>query len=193
MIIRKLLPALVTVAATLSVATPPVGAATPARAKSLVKELLPSAYATGAGFTRAVEKASALKSTGLKYCPDGAQEAFEDAAGQTGISAQVVACTTAKRAAALLAAVKTETAAATFAPPDQLGVSAIERDSGGWSYSIYWQRANTLELVSLTTNVPASSASSTSTTIAQPPISSAQQDVLSNAAIAQDARLKHGA
>jgi hypothetical protein len=149
---------------------------------------LTTTYAKKAGFTKVVEKATTTSKTGEKSCPNGAQEAFEDAAGQTGVVAEVVACTTSKAAAALLTGVKSGTTAATSSPPGKLGSTAIERVSGASTYAIYWRRGQLLELVGLATDVPASN-SSTSTTAPTPPINSAQQNVLSQAALAQDARL----
>jgi len=168
----------------------PAGASTPTSAKALAKDLLPASYAKHAGFTKVVEKVTTSSKTGEKSCPNGAQEAFEDAAGQKGLVSEVVACTTAKAAAVLLAGVKNATSASSIGPPKRLGPTAFERTSGGSTYTIYWQRGKTLELVGLTTDVPASTSSSTSTTIAAPPITAPQQAVLSSAASRQDAQLK---
>ena len=75
-------------------------------------------------------------------------------------------------------------------PPKRLGSSAIEHVSGPNNYEIVWQRGTIVEAVALNINVPASAGSSTSTTIAALPITSAQQEVLSSAAVKQDAQLK---
>ena len=168
----------------------PAGASTPTPAKQLANDLLPTAHAKHAGFTKVVEKVTTSSKTGEKSCPNGAQEAFEDAKGQTGLVSEVVACTTAKAAATLLAGVKSATTASRAGPPARLGSTAFERTSGGSTYTIYWQRGKTLELVGLTTDVPASSKSSTSTTAVAPPITAPQQAILSGAATAQDGRLK---
>ena len=167
------------------------GASAPASAKQLAKYLLPVNEAKKAGFTKVVEKVTTSSKTGEKSCPHGAQEAFEDASGQTGLVSEVVACTTAKAATLLLTGVKKATTASTTGPPKRLGSSAFERTSGGSTYTIYWQRGQTLALVGLTTNVPASSSStSTSTTAVAPPITAPQQAILSKAALRQDARIK---
>ena len=164
----------------------PAGASTPTSPKSLAKDLLPSSYAKKAGFTKVAAKASTTSNTGQKSCPDAAREVFETASGQTALLSEVVACTTSKAAAALLGGAPSGTSAT---PPKQLGSSAIER-SGGNNHLIYWQRGNIAEVVGLNTNVPASSSTSTSTTVAATPITSAQQRVLSSAAVEQNKLLR---
>ncbi len=168
----------------------PAGASTPVASKSLVKDLLPAAYAKKAGFTKTVEKATTTSKTGEKSCPNGAQEAFEDAAGQTGVVAEVVACATTQAAATLLSGVKEGTSSASSPPPTRLGSTAIERISSGSTYAIYWRRGQLLELVGLATNLATSGSSTTSTSAPTPPIDPAQQKVLSAAALAQDALVR---
>ena len=51
------------------------GASTPSM-KSLAKDLMTTSYAKTAGFTEVAEKVSTTAKTGVKSCPDGAQEAF---------------------------------------------------------------------------------------------------------------------
>ena len=61
-----------------------------------------TSYAKTAGFTEVAEKVSTSTKTGVKSCPDGAQEAFEDGSNQTGVKAEILVCQTKKAAAALL-------------------------------------------------------------------------------------------
>ena len=168
----------------------PAGASTPTSAKSLTKDLLPSSYAKKAGFTKVAVKVTTTSKTGVKSCPNGAEEAFESASGQTGLASEVVACTTSKAAAALLSGARSGTSVTSAHPPKRLGSSAIEHLSSASTYQILWQRGTIVEAVALNTNVPASSSSSTSTTVAALPITSAQQKVLSSAAVVQDALLR---
>jgi hypothetical protein len=158
--------------------------------KSLAKDLLPSSYAHKAGFTKVVEKVTTISKTGDKPCPYGAQEAFANASSQVGLVSEALACSTADAAAALLTGARSGTSATGANPPKQLGASAIERSSDGSTYAIYWQRGATLEVVGLNTDVPASGSTSTSTTLAAPPITRAQQKVLSSAALEQNTRLR---
>jgi len=164
------------------------GASTPSM-KSLAKDLMTTAYAKTAGFTEVAEKVSTTAKTGVKSCPDGAQEAFEDTSNQTGVIAEVLVCTTKKAATALLTSVKAE-GAASSSPPKQLGSSAVERSTSGPVYTIYWQQGDVFSFVGLETQIPSSSSSSTTTTTAPaPPITAAEQKVLSGAAVNQFTRV----
>jgi hypothetical protein len=164
------------------------GASTPSM-KSLAKDLMTTSYAKTAGFTEVAEKVSTTAKTGVKSCPDGAQEAFEDASNQTGVIAEVLVCNTKKAAAALLTSVKAE-GATSSSPPKQLGSSALELSTSGPVYTIYWQQGDVFAFVGLETQIPASSSSSTTTTTAPaPPITAAEQKVLSGAAVNQFKRV----
>jgi hypothetical protein len=164
----------------------PAGASTAPSPKSLGKDLLPSSYAKKAGFGEVAEKVTTTSKTGVKSCPNGAQEAFQSASAPTGVASEVVGCTTSKAAAAVLKGARSSGSVTSSIPPKQLGPSAVELSGGGSTYAIYWQRGTLVELVALTTNVSASGSSSTSTTTATPPITAAQQKVLANAAVEQD-------
>jgi hypothetical protein len=174
----KLLAALAAAVALSVAAAPesPAGAGTPKSSKS--------------GFPKVAEKASTTSKTGVKNCPDGGQEAFESASGQTGLVSEVVACATSKAAQTLLSGTRSATSATSTTPPKSLGSTAMERSGGGSTYAIYWRRGTTVAVVALNTDVPASSSSSTSTTVAAPPITSAQQQLLSSAAVQQDKQLR---
>ncbi|MGH9047397.1 MAG: hypothetical protein ACRDVW_08785 [Acidimicrobiales bacterium] len=173
--------------------TEPASASTPAAPKSLAKDLLPPSYAKKVGFTKVVEKASTTSKTGEKSCPNGAQEIFKNASGKAGMESEIVACTTSKAAAALLGGVATGTSATSSSPPKRLGSSAIERAGGGSSpsYAIYWRRGAILELIGITFDLAASTSSTTTTTTAPaPPITPAEQKLLSKVAVAQNKRLR---
>jgi hypothetical protein len=160
------------------------GASTPS-AKSLSKDLMTTSYAKTAGFTEVAEKVSTSAKTGVKSCPDGAQEAFENGSNQTGVKAEILFCQTKKAAAALLATA-TSQGTKSSTPPKQLGPSAIEISSNGPVYTIYWQQGDVFEFVGLATQIPASSSSSTTTTAPPaPPITAAEQKALSGAAVNQ--------
>jgi hypothetical protein len=168
----------------------PAGASTPTSPKSLAKDLLPSSYAEEVGFTKMAAKATTTSKTGQKSCPDGAREVFESTSGKTALLSEVVACTSSKAAGALLSGARSGLSTTSATPPKQLGSSAIERSGGSNNYLIYWLRDNIAEVVALNTNVQASSSSSTTTTVAALPITSAQQEVLSNAAVEQNKLLR---
>jgi len=175
---------------TIVLASPQAGASPPASARSLERDLLPRTYIQRAGFTSVVEQPVSTSHTGERSCPNGAEEAFEDRTGKTGILVELVACTTAAHAATLLESVKAKTAAVPVAPPERLGGSAFERSSKGDVYTIYWRRGRTLALVGLATDVAASGSTSAPTSVSAPPITAAQQHLLAGVALVQDARLK---
>jgi hypothetical protein len=157
------------------------GASTPS-AKSLAKDLMTTSYAKAAGFTAVAEKVSTSAKTGVKSCPDGAQEAFENTSNQTGVIAEILRCQNKKAAAALLTSIEAD-GAKSASPPKQLGSSAVERSSTGPVYTIYWRQGDVFAFVGLETQIPASSSASTTTTTAPaPPITAAEQKVLSSAA-----------
>jgi hypothetical protein len=163
------------------------GASTAAPPKSLIKGLLPSSYFKAAGFSKVAEKVTTTTKTGQKTCPSAAEVAYETTSGRDGLVSELVACTSVKAAAALLAGARTGTSTTSGSPPKQLGSSAIERSSGGSTYEIYWQVGAIVEAVGLTTDVPASTSSSTKTTTPAPPMTSAQHKLLSGAAVTQNA------
>jgi hypothetical protein len=155
-------------------------------AKSLGKDLLTAAYAKKAGFTEVAEKPSTSSKTGVKSCPNGAQEAFENATAKSGVVAEILACQTSKEAAALLTSVAKQ-GASSMAPPKQLGPSAVERSTSGPVYTIYWQHGDVLEFVGLETAIPTTT---TTTTAPAPPITAAEQSILAAAALNQSKRFR---
>ena len=155
---------------------------------SLTKDLLPPSYAQRAGFSAVVVKAVTSAKTGEPSCSHGAQEAFEDTASHMGLESEVLSCTSGKTAGALLHSVVQGTTSAS-APPSQLGSSAVERSTQGSTYVIYWHRGSVLELVSLTIDIPATDASTTTTLAVTPPITSALQKLLSNTAVEQNSQI----
>ena len=153
----------------------------PSSHANLAKDLLPSSYANKAGFTKVAEKVTTSK-TGNTSCPLDAEEGFENASGKLNLISGAVACTTSQGAATLLSGARSATSATPASPPKQLGSSAIERSSPGSTYEIYWLRGITVEVVEIAA-VPASSSRARHT------ITSAQQKVLSSAALEQNGLL----
>jgi hypothetical protein len=180
MIHRKLFGALaVVVALPLIVATQiPASASTVASASSLAKDLLPSSYANKVGFTKVAENVTTFK-TGKKSCPLAAEEEFENAQGKLVLISGAATCTTSQGAATNLRSTRSSTSATSASPPKQLGSSAIERSSPGSVYQIYWLRGRTLEVVQIYAVSPIGSRHVR-------PITSAQQKILSSAAVEQN-------
>jgi len=176
MIHRKLFGGLA-VALALSAATQiPASASTGASASSLANDLLPSAYASKIGFPTVVDKVT-TSDTGKKACPLDADEAFESAKGKLALISGAALCTTSQGAAMILKSARSSTSATSASPPKQLGSSAIERSSGGSVYEIYWLRGRTLEVVKIYAVIGSRH---------RRPITSAQQKILSSAAVEQN-------
>ena len=172
-----------------AVAPMSAGASTPISAKSLAKDLLPYSFAKKAGFPKVARKVASSSKTGLTSCPDGARVTFESASNQTDLASEVVACTNKKAADALLKSSESGVPVPSAHPPARLGSSAYEQLIDVAVYQIVWRRGSIVEGVSLDVNVPASGGS-TNTSIATPSITSAQQNVLSNAVLVQAAKLR---
>ena len=78
-------------------------------------------------------------------------------------------------------------AQAGLSPPKSLGSTAIERLGSDSTYLIAWRRGNAFELIGLSTDLPSSS--TTSTTSGTPvPLTAHDKQVLANAATQQNAR-----
>jgi hypothetical protein len=152
--------------------------------------LLPLAAAQKAGFTKVIDAPATSRKTGVSGCPYGAQEELASASGKLRLVTEVLYCTTTARASAVLrSSASAGKGRSGLSPPSALGSSAVERVESDSTYIIYWQRDAALELIALTTDVPASS--STSTTSGSIPITAHQQDLLDHAAIQQNARFKN--
>ena len=171
----------------------PAGASMKAVLASPSKGLLATAQASRLGFTKVVGKPTTTTKTGVTGCGKGAEVAFEDSTGATGLISEILVCKSASGPAGLLKKAKKAGSTSSAAmPPKQLGSTAIELAAQGTTYAIYWQRGTVLEVVALDTNVPASASSTTTTSAPGPviPLTSQQQQTLSNAALAQDAAVK---
>jgi hypothetical protein len=167
----------------------PAGASTQSVTASPAKGLLTAAEAKHLGFTKTADKPVTSSNTRVTGCGKGAQVAFEDASGSTGLISQVLVCKTPKVAAGLLKKEKSVGTAAALKPPKQLGSAAIEREASASTYAIYWQRGKLLELVALDTNVKAAS-SSTTTSVPAVPLTAPQQQTLVKSALKQDGATK---
>ena len=176
-IARKLFGVLaVAVALPLTVATQiPAGAST-VPASSLVQDLLSSSYASTIGFTKVIESANAAK-TENKACPLAAEEEFQNAQGKLELISGAATCTTSQGA---LKSALSGSSATSASPPKQLGSSAVERISPGSVYEIFWLRGRTLEVVEIASVPPPISPRH------HRPITSAQQRILSRAALEQN-------
>jgi hypothetical protein len=180
----------------LSIASVSVGAtAADASASSVAAKpitgLLPASAAKALGFPKSAQKPTGSSKTGQAGCPKGAEVAYEDSGAQTGLIAEVLSCTSTKVASGVLSGQKSaKTLPTSETPPKALGSTAFERATSQTTYAIVWQRGKLLSVVAIDINVPASSSTSTTTSATATPITPKQQQTLSNAALAQDKKLK---
>ena len=168
----------------------PAAASSSSVTASPAKGLLTAAQAEKLGFAKAAGKPMSSSKTGVSGCAKGAEVAFEDTKGATGLIAEVLVCSSTKGPASVLKNVKAATTSAPLTPPRSLGPTAVEKATDGNTYAIYWQRGKILELVAYDANVPASASSTTTTSVPAPPLTAAQQQILSKAALQQDATVK---
>ena len=167
----------------------PGAAATSAASKPSTSVLIPVAVAKSAGFTKVVSAPSSTSTnTGVMGCPDGAQEEFASASGNLGLVSEVLYCESAADAGTLLKSVESNgKAQAGLSPPKILGSTAVERVGSNSTYVIAWRRGTAFELTGLSTDLPSSS--TTSTTTGTPvPLTADDKQVLANAATQQGAR-----
>jgi cyclophilin family peptidyl-prolyl cis-trans isomerase len=173
-----------------SIGAPAAVASASTAARPSVNVLVPLAVARAAGFTKVVHAASASTSTGVSGCADGAEEELSSASGKIGLVSEVLYCSAPAGATALLRSISSSgQVKAGLHPPKALGTSALERVGSDSSYLIVWRRGAAFELVGLSTNLPTSSTTST-TSGAAVPLTPHEQQVLTNAAIQQNARFK---
>lgn len=169
-------------------------ASTPASAApslgALKKDVLAAANVRALGFSKVLEPLRASSATGYKACSRGAEQVFQDSAGQTGLASEVLACTSEKTAGALLVKVRSLGPAVAVSLPKSLGSSATERSIGRATYAIYWRRGALVEVVALTTSLIAASGSGTTSTTVSAPLTAGQQTTLSNAALLQSELLR---
>jgi hypothetical protein len=170
----------------------PVASASPTSvAAKPVTGLLPASTAIALGFPKTAQKPIGSSNTGQAGCPKGAEAAYEDTGGKTGVISEVLACRSTKVASGVLAGLRNSNSKSTGQnPPNALGSTAFERATGQLTYAIVWQRGKLLSVVALNVNVPASSSTSTTTSGTPTPLTAGQQTTLSNAALAQDKALQ---
>jgi cyclophilin family peptidyl-prolyl cis-trans isomerase len=166
----------------------PAAEATSSASKPSTSALVPASAAKEAGFTKAVNPPSTSTTTGVTGCPYGAQEEFASASGDLGLASEVLYCESAADADTLLKGVESNgKAQAGLIPPKNLGSTAIERLGSDSTYLIAWRRGTAFELTGLSTNLPASSTTST-TTGTPAPLTAQDRQELANAATQQNAR-----
>jgi hypothetical protein len=114
---------------------------------------------------------------------------YEDSVKQTALIASILNCDSAASASTALSAVKKQyTTDTAIAVPKGLGISAFATASIAPQYLMVWQKGSKVAITAVDVNLAASS--TTSSTVASPPITTAQEMTLYRAAEAQNALLK---
>jgi len=190
--VKKLSLNLVATAGLLAVAGPvlvmPAAAAASSTSQLSTSVLLPVSAAKAAGFTKVIDQPATTTNTGVTGCPDGTQEEFASASGNLGLESEVVYCESASAASAILSGfVSNGNAQAGLSPPKDLGSTAVERLGSDSTYLIAWRRGAAIELTALSTDLPASSTTSTTTETAVP-LTAHDKQLLASAASQQNTR-----
>lgn len=169
------------------VAVPAAGATSPA-SKPSTSVLVPVSIAKAAGLTKVVTAPSTSTSTGVTGCPYGAHEEFTNASGTLGLQSEVLYCESAADANTILKGLASNgEKQAGLRPPKSLGSTAVERLGSDSTYLIAWRHGDAFELTGLSTDLSASS--TTSTTTGTPvPLTASDKQVLAHAATEQGAR-----
>ena len=171
-----------------SVFVVPAAATTSPASKPSTSVLVPISAAKEAGFTKVLNAPSTSTNTGVTGCPYGAQEEFASASGNLGLESEVLYCESVADADTLLKGLRSNgKAQAGLSPPKKLGSTAVERLGSDSTYLIAWRRGSALELSGLSTDLPSSSTTSTTTGIPVP-LSAHDEEVLASAATQQSAR-----
>jgi hypothetical protein len=147
-----------------------------------VPAVLDAAYATSIGFPKTVQAAKTSAVTDEKGCSTSVAAAYEDAAQQTGLLSDVLKCKSSASATnALTALHKKATPVTSLTVPKALGSTAFSTKSEGSEYLVVWQAGNNVAITALDVDVRA-----TSTTTTFPPLTAAQGQTLTNAAVKQN-------
>jgi cyclophilin family peptidyl-prolyl cis-trans isomerase len=166
----------------------PVAAAASSKSQLSTSVLVPVSAAANAGFTKVIHAPATSTNTGVTGCPDGTEEEFASPSGDLGLQSEVIYCESEAFAETILSGfVSNGNSQPDLSPPKNLGSTAVERLGSDSTYLIVWRRGTAIELTALSTDLPSSS--TTSTTTGTPiPLTSHDKQVLANAATQQDAR-----
>jgi hypothetical protein len=144
--------------------------------------VLDAAYATSIGFPKTVQAAKSEAVTDEKGCSMSVAAAYEDAAEETGLLSDVLKCKSSTSAANALALLhKKATSVPAITVPKELGSAAFATKSDGSEYLVVWQAGSNVAITALDVDVRA-----TSTTTTFPPLTAAQGQTLSKAAVKQN-------
>ncbi len=151
--------------------------------------VLTATYAKGAGFPKTLSAAKKSPVTSQKGCSSSVGAVYEDSAKQTALITSVLTCSSAATAATAFTTIKTHYGAdAALAVPPGLGSNAFATSRIAPQYLLVWQNGSKVAITAVDVNLAASK--STTSTVASPPLTKAQENTLDQAAEAQNALLK---
>jgi hypothetical protein len=127
--------------------------------------------------------------TSQKGCSSSVGVAYADSAKQTALISSVLNCDSAASASTAFSAIKKHYGADAAIPvPEALGSSAFATASIAPQYLMVWQRGSKVAITAV--DVDLSASTTTSSTVASPPLTSAQKMILGQAAEAQNALMR---
>jgi hypothetical protein len=151
--------------------------------------VLTPSYAKSAGFPKTLDAAKKSAVTSQKGCLSTTGAVYEDAAGKTALISSILNCDSTASASTAFSAIQKHYAADTaIAVPKGLGTSAFATASIAPQYLMVWKTGSKVAITAVDVNLAASS--TTSSTVASPPITAAQAATLARAAEAQNALMK---
>jgi hypothetical protein len=158
-------------------------------ASSSASSVLSPSYAKSAGFPKTLDAAKKSAVTSQKGCLSTTGAVYEDTAGKTALISSILNCDSTASASTAFSAIQKHYAADTaIAVPKVLGTSAFATASIAPQYLMVWKTGSKVAITAVDVNLAASS--TTSSTVASPPITSAQATTLGKAAEAQNALMK---
>jgi hypothetical protein len=167
-----------------STAAPPTSTA-PTGASSV----LTPAYAKSAGFPKTLSAAKKSAVTSERGCSSSVGAVYEDSGKQKALITSVLNCNSVASATTAFTTIKKHYGAdAAVAVPKALGTSAFATASIAPQYLMVWQKGSKVAITAVDVNLAASK-TTTSSTVASPPLTQADADTLGRAAEAQNALL----
>ena len=151
--------------------------------------VLTPTYAKDAGYPKTLTAAKRSAVTSQKGCSSSVGAVYEDSAKQTALITSVLNCDSAAAASTAYTTIKKHYGAdTTLAVPTSLGANAFATARIAPQYLLVWQNGSKVAITAVDVNLAASK--TTTSTVASPPLTKAQESTLDQAAEAQNALMK---
>jgi hypothetical protein len=146
-------------------------------------------YAKSVGFPKTLRPAKTSAVASQKGCSSTVGAVYEDSVKQTALITSVLNCDSAASASTAFITIKKHYGAdAAIAVPQGLGATSFATARIAPQYLMVWQTGSKVAITAVDVNLAASG--TTSSTVASPPLTKAQETTLSRAAEAQNALMK---